>query len=278
MNYVIVLLKGIAIGIANAVPGVSGGTIAVITKVFDKMMEALTLNIKKLIKNLPFLLPLGIGMAAGIFLSAKVLTYLLVEKKVPTQLFFLGVIIGSIPMIYKECIKTSKFKPLDILPLIIGLIIMVCFMFFANEENAGLIDELTVKTAVGIIASSFIAGVAMLIPGVSGSTLLKALGYHTMAMNAIAELNILVILLFAIGALSGVFVIAKILTILLAKFRKPTYCIILGLIIGSVPIIYPKEFRINLEGAIGIALMIFGLFLPTLMELPQRNRNKDKAE
>ena len=96
-------LKGIAIGTANAVPGVSGGTIAVITKIYDKLLAAITPNIKKLIKNLPFLIPVGLGMLIGILAAAKVLGFLFDEFNVPTQMFFIGVVIGSIPMIYKEC-------------------------------------------------------------------------------------------------------------------------------------------------------------------------------
>ncbi len=275
MNHLIVFLKGAAIGIANAIPGVSGGTIAVITKIFDKMMEALTLNIKKLYKNLPFLIPLGLGMAAGIFAAAKLLAYLIENHNVPTQLFFFGVVIGSMPMIYRECIKKSKLKPLDAIPFIAGISVMVLIFLFTGNENNRIYTELTPKVAAGIVITIFIAAAAMLIPGVSGSTMLKALGYYDTGMQAVNDLNIPFIALYLAGAVAGIFTIAKLISFLLNKFHKQTYCVISGLIISSLPGIFPKEFKFDFTGIIGILFMIFGIALPFLMELMQKIRKKN---
>ena len=129
MNYILLALKGIAIGIANAVPGVSGGTIAVIVKIYDKMLEAITPNIKKLIKNLPFLMPVGVGMLIGVLAAAKLLGFLFDEYNVPTQMFFVGVVIGSMPMIYKECTGEKKLSAVCIAPFAAGLLVMAAMAF-----------------------------------------------------------------------------------------------------------------------------------------------------
>ena len=276
MKYVILALKGIAIGIANAIPGVSGGTIAVITKIYDELLESITPNIKKLIKNMPFLLPVGIGMIIGILLAAKVLAFLFETYNVPTQLFFMGIILGSMPMIYQEATREKKLQPINIIPFLIGAGIMIG-MFFIRTDNISSVDSsLTVGNAVLFVLSAFLAAVAMVIPGISGALVMKILGAYDAAIMALNDMNIPVILLFAVGAIVGIFVAAKVISMLLKKFRKETYCIIAGLIIGSVPSVFPSGFKFDAQGIVGIVLLVVGLAVPTLSELPSKNKLKAK--
>lgn len=276
MKYVILALKGIAIGIANAIPGVSGGTIAVITKIYDELLESITPNIKKLMKNMPFLLPVGIGMIIGILLAAKVLAFLFETYNVPTQLFFMGIILGSMPMIYQEATREKKLQPINIIPFLIGAGIMIG-MFFIRTDNISSVDSsLTVGNAVLFVLSAFLAAVAMIIPGISGALVMKILGAYDAAIMALNDMNIPVILLFAVGAIVGIFVAAKVISMLLKKFRKETYCIIAGLIIGSVPSVFPSGFKFDAQGIVGIVLLVVGLAVPTLSELPSKNKLKAK--
>ncbi len=276
MKYIILALKGIAIGIANAIPGVSGGTIAVITKIYDELLESITPNIKKLIKNMPFLLPVGIGMIIGILLAAKVLAFLFETYNVPTQLFFMGIILGSMPMIYQEATREKKLQPINIIPFLIGAGIMIG-MFFIRTDNISSVDSsLTVGNAVLFVLAAFLAAVAMIIPGISGALVMKILGAYDAAIMALNDMNIPVILLFAVGAIVGIFVAAKVISMLLKKFRKETYCIIAGLIIGSVPSVFPSGFRFDAQGIVGIILLVVGLAVPTLSELPSKNKLKAK--
>lgn len=276
MKYIILALKGIAIGVANAIPGVSGGTIAVITKIYDELLESITPNIKKLIKNMPFLLPVGIGMIIGILLAAKVLAFLFETYNVPTQLFFMGIILGSMPMIYQEATREKKLQPINIIPFLIGAGIMIG-MFFIRTDNISSVDSsLTVGNAVLFVLSAFLASVAMIIPGISGALVMKILGAYDAAIMALNDVNIPVILLFAVGAIVGIFVAAKVISMLLKKFRKETYCIIAGLIIGSVPSVFPSGFKFDAQGIVGIVLLVVGLAVPTLSELPSKNKLKAK--
>lgn len=276
MKYIILALKGIAMGIANAIPGVSGGTIAVITKIYDELLESITPNIKKLIKNMPFLLPVGIGMIIGILLAAKVLAFLFETYNVPTQLFFMGIILGSMPMIYQEATREKKLQSINIIPFLIGAGIMIG-MFFIRTDNISSVDSsLTVGNAVLFVLAAFLAAVAMIIPGISGALVMKILGAYDAAIMALNDMNIPVILLFAVGAIVGIFVAAKVISMLLKKFRKETYCIIAGLIIGSVPSVFPSGFRFDEQGIVGIILLVVGLAVPTLSELPSKNKLKAK--
>ena len=273
---IILILKGIAMGIGNAIPGVSGGTIAVVTKIFDRLMENITPNIKKLIKNMPFLIPVGIGMVIGIFCTSLVLEKLFETYYVPTQLFFLGLIIGSIPTILRECKKeTSKIRPVNLVPFFIGVLFMVALLFL-NEGGSMFAEgaSLTVRDVILYIVMGFIGAAAMIIPGVSGSMIMKVFGAYDSIISAVANLDIAVLVVFAVGALIGLFVAVKIIDVLLKKFRQGTYCLILGLIMGSVAHIFPADFKFNTQGIIGIVLLLVGLAVPYLTELPSKMKKE----
>ncbi len=279
MKYIILALKGIAVGIANAVPGVSGGTIAVVTKIYDELLGSLTPNIKRLIKKLPFLIPVGVGMLIGIFLASKVLGFLFETYNVPTQLFFVGVILGSIPMIYKECTKERRLSPVCAVPFLVGAAVMIAMFFIKPDDFSGITGEFNLLNGVIFFLSAVIAAAAMIVPGVSGALMLKVMGCYDAAVMAVNELNIPVLLIFAAGAVVGIFAAAGIISMLLKKFRRGTYCFISGLIIGSIPSIFPSEFSFNAQGIIGIILLAIGLAVPYLFELPfQRNKMLKKSD
>ena len=272
----ILMLKGIAMGIGNAIPGVSGGTIAVVTKIFDRLMETITPNIKKLIKNMPFLIPVGIGMVIGIFCTSVVLEKLFETYYVPTQLFFLGLIIGSIPTILHECKKeTPKIRPVNLVPFFIGVLFMVALLFL-NEGGSMFVEgaAITVRDIILYIIMGFIAAAAMIIPGVSGSMIMKVFGAYDSIISAVANLDIAVLAVFAVGAIIGLFAAVKIINVLLKKFRQGTYCLILGLIMGSVAHIFPAGFKFNAQGIIGIVLLLVGLAVPYLTELPSKMKKE----
>ncbi|MCD7731629.1 MAG: DUF368 domain-containing protein [Oscillospiraceae bacterium] len=279
MKYIILALKGVAVGIANAVPGVSGGTIAVVTKIYDELLRSLTPNIKRLIKKLPFLIPVGVGMLIGIFLASKVLGFLFETYNVPTQLFFVGVILGSIPMIYKECTKERRLSPVCAVPFLVGAAVMIAMFFIKPDDFSGITGEFNLLNGVIFFLSAVIAAAAMIVPGVSGALMLKVMGCYDAAVMAVNELNIPVLLIFAAGAVVGIFAAAGIISMLLKKFRRGTYCFISGLIIGSIPSIFPSEYSFNAQGIIGIILLAIGLAVPYLFELPfQRNKMLKKSD
>ncbi|MDE6592284.1 MAG: DUF368 domain-containing protein [Oscillospiraceae bacterium] len=270
VDRIILVLKGVCVGIADAVPGVSGGTIAFILKIYDRLLDAIDLNPKKLIKNLPFLIPLGIGIVAGVFCASKVLGYLFENHNVPTQMFFMGIIIGSMPAIYKECRSAGKFRPMHIIPFVIALAGIVLFNSL-KEGSAEAGDS-----PVAIILMTIAAAAAMIMPGLSGALVLKILGGYEGAITAVSNLDIVTLLYYAIGAAIGLLAAAKIISILLAKCKTGTYCAIMGLIIGSLPAIYPREFSLNGEGIIAVVIFVFGLALPIGMELLGKRLEKQK--
>lgn len=273
---IILALKGIAIGIGNAIPGVSGGTIAVVMKIYDRLIGAITPNIKKLIKNMPFLIPVGIGMVIGIFLTAVALEKLFQLYNVPTQLLFLGLIVGSLPLVLNECKKEQKkIRPINLIPFAIGVIFMIALLFAGSGKALFSSGALGVRDVVLYIIMGFIAAVTMIIPGVSGSMVMKIFGAYDAVISAVANLEIPVLICFGAGAVIGIFAAAKVIDLLMKKYRQGVYCLIIGLIIGSVPHIFPAEFRLNVQGIIGIVLFFIGAAIPLMMERPFKKKENE---
>lgn len=276
MSYLINVLKGMCIGIADAIPGVSGGTIAVILKIYDQFLECLTLNLKKLFKNIKFILPVGIGILLGIVTASKVLAYLFEVHNSETQLFFLGVIIGSLPLICKEGTSKGKFKPVHLIPFLLTAVGMIAFNAYA-AENTSSADTLH---PVVIILMTAAAAAAMIMPGLSGALVLKVLGGYDLAIKSVNELDIFTLMFYAIGAVIGLLAAGKIISVLLKKCHCGTYSAILGLIVGSLPAIFPADYfsSFNASKLIGIGVFVIGLVLPMLTEIPEKLHNSRKNE
>ncbi len=280
MNNLITALKGFALGIAFVVPGFSGGTMAVILKIYDRLLNAISLSIEKLKKNFFFLLFLAIGMAAGVFATAVGLSWLFENHPVPTSLVLTGIVLGSLPTIWKECTSEKKFKPVNIIPFIIAFAVMVVMFFIENAEMAETAaqTEFSAGLALKLAAGGFVAAVSMVIPGLSGSLMLTIMGMYETAIAAVKDLNIALIAPVGIGAAVGILSGAKLISVLLRKFRQGTYAVIIGLIAGSLLTIFPSDFAFNSEGIIGIVLGIIGFIIPIVFDRLPAAKEASKGE
>ncbi|MDD6097775.1 MAG: DUF368 domain-containing protein [Oscillospiraceae bacterium] len=291
MEHIINVLKGVVIGVANAIPGVSGGTMMVIMKVFDRLLGAVTLNLKKLKENFVFLLTIIIGMGIGVILSAKVLNICFENFYVQTQFFFMGVVLGSLPMIYKEATKEKKLEPLHLIPFAIGLGVIIGVTVISMSATNSVITSLTPVTFFYLLMISVVAAAAMIMPGLSGSLVLLILGGYQTVINAVDEMNIMVLIPVGIGIILGILLCAKVITLCLKKWQRGTYAVILGLIVGSFYAIWPREtvdsvtgeitgasFEFNSTGIIAIVIGIIGILLPLSMELIDRKKNPEAAK
>ncbi len=298
MTHIINVLKGVVIGIANAIPGVSGGTMMVIMKVFDRLMGAVTLNLKKLKENFVFLLTIIIGMGIGVILSAKVLTVCFENFYVQTQFFFMGVVLGSLPMIYRVATEKEKFSVRHIIPFLIGVgtiigVTVVSMSIGANSVRT----SLDVGTFFYLAVICVVAAAAMIMPGLSGSLVLLILGGYQTVIQAVDEMNIPILIPAAIGIIIGVVLCAKLITVCLKKWFRGTYAVILGLICGSFYAIWPREstseeivdgvektittganFELNSTGIIAIIIGIIGVILPLSMDIIDRKKNNASNE
>lgn len=260
MENLINFFKGMVIGIANIIPGVSGGTMAVVLNIYDKLISSVSDILKDWKKNLIFLLPIGAGAGTGIVVFSKLIKTLLEIKPIPTNFFFIGLILGSIPMISKKALE-SKLKVSSIIPFIITFGILIALsIVMPPEVNTTIIRDLNVNSFIQLLIAGIIGASAMVVPGISGSFILLLIGLYTTAITAVAELNIPLLIPIALGVIIGIIFTTKIINKLLNRFPQPTYFAILGLVVGSIFSIYPG-FTLNGDGIIAIIAMIIGTIL-----------------
>lgn len=250
-----IVLFGMIIGIANIIPGVSGGTMAVILNIYDKIIASVS-NLRSDFKNsLKFLAPLGVGVIMGIVIFANAVTYCIENFEIATKLAFTGLIWGSIPMIKQKAISFDV-KNSGFLCFFVMLIIMI-FMRFANlQENTNIITSLTVETFIVLFFASFISAGSMVIPGLSGSFVMLLLGTYSSVLASISSFNIPILIPVALGCAFGIVGCVKAIDMLFAKFPHQMYMAILGLMIGSIVVITPNYTQ-SLEFFIGILVCAF---------------------
>ena len=226
-------------GVSDLIPGVSGGTIAFILGIYDKLLTSINgFFSKDWKKHIGFLIPLAMGMGTAILLLSKLIDYLLANHYEPTQFFFLGLIIGVVPFIVKEVDVKRQFKGKHYAILFIVAIFLASLAFLSPIETS-IISSLSVKSTIGLFFSGWIASMAMLLPGISGSFILLLLGVYSSVIAAISSFNIPIIIVVGAGVAIGFIVSSKVISYLLQNHHVMTYSVIIGLIIGSTFVVFP---------------------------------------
>ncbi len=366
LSHLLHIFYGLVFGIANIIPGVSGGTMLVVFGCYDKVCGALSMNLKEIKKNIVFLIFFGIGAVLGIVGFSFIITWLFENYPVATNMFFMGLIVGSVPLILRFATVKEKFKPVCIVPFIIGIALVIGLCIAENGttdpysftvtpsgnatsitivNNSGrevsswqlelqgveesndfsldtkldgadfdtaypTIDKIkglfgmkipalapnVIKNTEGsvippngsytftyngtitevdldglnvsykmdvlffltMMGSLFVAAIAMIIPGVSGSFVMVTLGVYSTIIAAIKNFDIAIIIPCAIGAVIGLVLGARIITMLMKKYSLMVYSVILGLVAGSLYAILPQGFGFNIQTLIGVFAFIAG--------------------
>lgn len=257
---------GIVLGVSNVIPGVSGGTMAVVFGVYDRLLSVITINIKKILSMWKFWLPLGIGMGIGILGFSTVIITLFEHYPMATNWFFIGLIAGSLPLIIGKirnaCGENVQSPPLSVVVCMLTALAAMIVMDMLNNNNFGatLYTELTPGLFALLLGASALAAIAMIIPGISGSFLLLVLGAYTTIIGAISALNIPLLIPVALGVIIGLLGGAGLVRLLLAKIPAQTYGAILGLVAGSLVVIYPGV-ALNLEMLVSVFCLATGFSL-----------------
>lgn len=262
------MLKGGAIGVAMIIPGVSGGTIAVLLKIYDRLIDAIGNLAKDFINSVKFLLPVLLGAAVALVIAYFPLQYALKYAPLPTVLLFAGLMLGSCPKTLKDA-KSNGFQPLDLLSLSLPFLFVIGICFIPGMGAVNLGQDMAAIQYFLLILIGVVASCALVVPGISGSMLLMLLGYYSPILDSVSgvftsPLHYLAVLaLFAVGLVAGFFTIAKLMQYLLKRFPRATYWAIAGFVLGSVPAVviafdYASSPVDGLQIGLGIGLCILG--------------------
>ena len=238
-HFIIIALKGMAMGAADLVPGISGGTVALITGIYENLIKSLNKIISEnrklsdllaILKSseFTFLLNLFIGIISGILVLSRLIEYLFNHYEILTWSFISGLLISAIILLIRR-IKSWDFT--NILFIILGIIFGQIIISVQNLD--------TTHNIPIIFLSGFLAISAMLLPGISGSYILVLLGQYAYIITSLNDLNITVITTFISGAILGLIVFTKIIHAIMRRWNKNTIVLMTGLIIGSITKLWP---------------------------------------
>ena len=232
---------------------------AVVFGIYNRLIDLISLNVKKIFSQWKFILPLGAGLVTGVLLFSKIITFLFNKFPIQTNWFFIGIILGSIPMIFthwlnaknqtplpnqteptEQATKSKKIPISSIICCAISLAIMILMVISKSEKpETQVTPGFSLYNAIIMFVGLAIAAIAMIIPGISGSFIMLALGIYSTVIGAIDSFNIYLLIPGALGAIVGLLCGAKLVRILMSKIPSQTYGIIFGLILGSVFVIFP---------------------------------------
>lgn len=240
------LLKGIVMGTANIIPGVSGGTMAVSMGIYDKLIHCLTHLFKEFKESIKFIIPIAIGMVIALIGLAFVITPAFEHFPLQTNGLFIGLIVGGLPAVWKK-VKGNSIKIGHIIPFLVFFVLVIGMAAMGETEGKAADLSLNLWSVIKLFLVGVLASATMVIPGVSGSMMLLVIGYYNPIVATIKEFvealvsfNISEILRccgilvpMGIGIVVGIFAIAKVIEIIFEKFPLHAYWAIIGLIVAS---------------------------------------------
>ena len=260
------VFRGMAMGTSDIIPGVSGGTIAVLLGIYDQFINAISgITTREWKKHVPFLLTLGLGMISAILILSHAVEWLLEEYPEPTNFFFLGLIAGILPFLLKEASLRGTFKTKHMVVFLIGTVLVGSMAFFKPVETSNPIETLTLLSTIGLFLAGASASMAMLLPGISGSFILPFLGVYHTAINAITTLNLPIIFVIGSGVAFGFIFSSKGIRFLLARFPLLMYALILGLVFGSLFVVFPGLTLVLSNILLSLCAFFIGLVVAILL-------------
>lgn len=257
-------IKGFILGIANVIPGVSGGTMAVSMGLYELILSSIGNFFKDIKGNFIKLLPIILGILVAIVSTSKLVTYALTNYKVQTLCLFIGLIFGGVSLIMRKIkgkgSKTNYLIFFVIFFFVISLNFLKTGLIEISFANMGIIDYLL------LLLMGFIASSAMVIPGISGSFILMVLGYYDKIIYTVSTItdfsklgsNLLILVPFGIGVIIGIVFMAKLITNLIKKYETKTYFAIMGFVLSSVVVLLLQltDFKFTF---INVATSLFAL-------------------
>lgn len=263
MNVFYRFVMGIFIGAGAILPGISSGVLCVIFGIYDKLIDSVLGFFKDMKHNIKFLFPIIMGIGIGVILFGNILKALFNLYPTQTKCAFLGLILGCVPSLFK--IANSK-KGFRLHYLIYSLISLVFTLFLLILEKIVPENEIIcTSNTLFLILSGFIMSAGIVIPGVSSTVLLMLLGTYETYLNAVSSINLFILFPMGIGLLFGGLLFLNLTQYLLKNHFSETYYVIIGFVLGSLVVLYPK-FEFSLTGLISFFIFILSFLLGRLFE------------
>ncbi len=272
-------LKGIIVGLGGVAPGLSGSVLLIIFGLYQKTLDALGNLFHGFKKHVRFLLPLVAGMFLGVLLFSRVIDFCLAQYEVPTRYCFLGLILGTLPMVWRE-VKKEGFAPWYY--LVVGAAAIGGLWYFTL--NPGGFPQVTDPTLLQSVLLGIAVAATAIIPGVDPAVFLTTLGFYEMYVHALASLELAILAPMVVGLALGAVGISYVMSLLFQVAYTATYSVIFGIFLAMIPnMLTPScSLGLDVQSAVSLALMVLGFgiswFLGDFQENLQRIRHYRKKE
>lgn len=271
MKFIQDVLKGIFIGSGAILPGISSGVLCVIFGIYDKLVESVLGLFKDFKKNFLFLLPIVIGVFIGVILFGNILKLAFTNFPMQTKYAFIGLILGSVPILMKKINSEKGFRLHYLIYTIASMVIGIFTVMLEKSISSNMINLSGLEgnfsyASIGFLAlSGGLMSIGIVVPGVSSTIILMCLGIYDIYINSISNLNLSILIPLGIGAVIGGIVFLNIINYLLKRFYMQTFYSIIGFTLGSVLVLYmPLSF--DLVGVMSIILLIMGFYVASIFE------------
>lgn len=275
------LLKGMVMGVANIIPGVSGGTMAVSMGIYDKLIHSITHLLKEFKESMKFLIPIFLGIGIALVGLSFIIEPAFANFPLQTNCLFIGLIVGGLPAVIKK-VKGKDIKLSYVIPFLVFFVVVAGMAAVGEKEGAAADLSFSLWSVIKLFVVGIIASATMVIPGVSGSMMLLLMGYYNPIVAAIKNFvtalaafdvdGILqgcgILIPMGLGIVVGIILIAKLIEYIFKKFPMQAYWAIIGLIVAS-------PFAIFLLGDVGtitvvsvlVSIVTFAVGFLTAMKL-----------
>ena len=251
-------LKGIVAGIGGVSPGLSGSVLLILLGLYHQTLEALGTLLTRFKQNIRFLLPIVLGMVTGVLLFSKVIDFCLTQHEMPTRFCFLGLILGTIPLFYREVKKEGFSRGYWL--VILGTILLGIWMFNAHPTLFPLVTDPNLPQCiflgVAVVATA-------IVPGLDPAVVLSTLGYYECYVHSLANFNISVLAPMVIGVAAGGIAISALMTALFRRFYTATFSVVFGLFLSMIPNMLNESCVLGPDPAslLSVILMVLGFAL-----------------
>lgn len=250
MGFISNCFIGILIGAGAILPGISSGVLCVIFGIYEKLINSVLDFFKNIKGNIKFLFPIVVGVGIGVIAFGNILRLLFSTFPVQTKFGFIGLILGSIPILFKTANSKTGFRLHYILYTITAFLIAIFLLFIENNTPTNTLNN---TSFIFLVLSGFIMSIGIIVPGISSSVLLMILGIYNIYLVGVSTVNFSILMPMGIGIICGGLFFLKLTQYFIRNYFAQTYYAIIGFVLGSVLILYPG-FEFNFTGLISIAI------------------------
>ncbi len=257
MKFLTNFLKGIVVGVGGVAPGLSGSVMLIILGLYEKAVNAIGTLFKNFKKNIAFLIPLVLGFGAGVLLFSKIVNFILKNYEFGTRYLFLGLVIGTVPLFYKQ-VKKNGFRTRMYL-VVAGAVAVGLFLFSYNKNWFPVVTNPTTLQS-GLLGVA-VAG-SSIVPGVDSAVILSALGLYELYVGSLAELNLAVLIPALGGLVVGAVLISAVMNFLIKRFYTMTFSVVFGFFLAIIPNVLNETCKIGSVsgGILALVLVVAGFF------------------